>query len=57
MGYRVSVVVQKDSHGYYAFSPEIEGCQTAGETLEDVFERTKNTIKQYLEPRAACPTK
>ena len=56
MGYRVSVVVLKDSHGYYAFSPEIEGCQTTGETLEDVFERTKDTIKQYLEPHAVRPT-
>ena len=51
MSYRVSVVIEKDSHGYYAFSPEIEGCQTQGETLEDVLERTRMTIKQYLEPR------
>lgn len=57
MGYRVSVVVEKDSHGYYAFSPEIEGCQTEGESLEDVFEQTKNTIKKYLEPHTASPTK
>jgi len=57
MGYRVSVVVEKDSHGYYAFSPEIEGCQMVGESLEDVFERTKQTIKQYLEPTTLRPAK
>ncbi len=50
MTYRVSVVFQKDLHGYYAFSPEIEGCQTQGESLEEVMEHTRKTIKQYLEP-------
>ncbi len=57
MDYRVSVVVQKDSHGYFAFSPEIEGCQMEGESLEDVFERTKQIIRQYLEPHTQHPAK
>jgi predicted RNase H-like HicB family nuclease len=57
MAYRVSVVIEKDNYGYYAFSPEIEGCQTQGESLEDVIERTKKTIKQYLEPHAEHSTR
>ena len=27
---KVSVVIEKDEHGYYAFSPELEGCQSQG---------------------------
>jgi len=50
MVYRVSVVIEKDHHGYYAFSPEIEGCQTSGGSFEEVIEQTKKAIKRYLEP-------
>lgn len=27
MSYKVSVVIEKDEYGYYAFCPELEGCQ------------------------------
>ena len=50
MEYRVSLVIQKDRHGYYAFLPEIEGCQIQGVSLDDVIEQMKANIKQYLEP-------
>ncbi len=50
MGYRVSLVIEKDDHGYYAFSPEIEGCQTQGASLEEVIEQMRKTIEHYLEP-------
>jgi predicted RNase H-like HicB family nuclease len=55
LAYRVSVVIEKDGHGYYAFSPEIEGCQTQGASLEEVVEHVRKTIEQYLEPYAAAP--
>ena len=51
MAYRVSVVIERDCHGYYAFSPEIEGCQTQGESLEEVMEQTRKTLAQFLESR------
>jgi len=50
VAYRVSIVIEKDCHGYYAFSPEIEGCQTSGASLEEVIERMQEGIQQYLEP-------
>jgi predicted RNase H-like HicB family nuclease len=50
MAYRVSIVIEKDQHGYYAFSPEIEGCQTQGASLQEVLEQARKTIEQYLEP-------
>ena len=55
MEYRVSIVIEKDHHGYYAFSPEIEGCHTQGASLQDVIEQVRKTIAQYLEQDAHEP--
>ncbi len=49
MSYKVSIVVEKDEHGYYAFCPELEGCQTQGENLEEVMSNIKEAIELYLE--------
>jgi predicted RNase H-like HicB family nuclease len=56
MAYRVSVVIERDHHGYYAFSPEIEGCQTQGGSLEEVVARVLKTIECYLEPCIKAPS-
>ena len=55
MAYRVSVVIEKDCYGYYAFSPEVEVCQTQGASLDEVIEHVKKTITQYLEPCVEAP--
>ncbi|MEK7880374.1 MAG: type II toxin-antitoxin system HicB family antitoxin [Deltaproteobacteria bacterium] len=49
MSYKVSIVIEKDDHGYYAYSPELEGCQTQGDTFEDVIANMKEAIELYLE--------
>ncbi len=49
MNYKVSIVVEKDEHGYYAYCPELEGCQTQGDTLEEVMSNVKEAIELYLE--------
>ncbi len=30
--YKVSVTIEKDEHGYYTCCPELEGCQTQGDS-------------------------
>ncbi|MFH1423044.1 MAG: type II toxin-antitoxin system HicB family antitoxin [Planctomycetota bacterium] len=47
--YKVSVIIEKDKHGYYAYSPELEGYQTQCETLEEVLKNIKEAITLYLE--------
>ncbi len=47
--YRVSVIIEKDAHGYYAFSPDLPGCQTQGETLEEAVANIKEAVSLYLE--------
>ncbi len=49
MAYKVSIVIEKNTHGYYAYCPELEGCQTQGDTLEEILSNMKEAIELYLE--------
>ncbi len=49
MSYKASVVIEKDENGYYAYSPELEGCQTQGDSLDEVLANIKEAIELYLE--------
>lgn len=42
--YRLSVIVEKDSDGYFAICNELPGCYTQGETYEKVIENVKDAI-------------
>ena len=48
MNYKVRIVIEKDLHGYYAFSPDLEGCHSQGETLEGVLDNIRDAIELYL---------
>jgi predicted RNase H-like HicB family nuclease len=52
-GYRFSVVIEKDSEGYFAFCPELQGCYTQGDTYEKVLENVKDAIRLHIEDRIA----
>jgi predicted RNase H-like HicB family nuclease len=49
MARKASVVIEKDEHGFYAWCPELKGCQTQGKTLEDAIANIKEAIELYLE--------
>ncbi len=49
MNYKVSIVIEKDDCGYYAYCPELEGCQTQGDALDEVMANIKEAIELYLE--------
>ncbi len=49
IAWTVSVVIEKDKHGYYAYCPELEGCQTQGDTLDEVMANIREAIELYLE--------
>ena len=49
MSYKVSVVIEKDEFGFYAFCPELDGCQSQGDSLDDVITNIKEAIELYLE--------
>ena len=47
--YKISVIIEKDAHGFYAFSPDLPGCQTQGDSLEETVTNIKEAISLYLE--------
>jgi len=50
--YKLSVVIEKDANGYFAYCPELQGCYTQGETYEKVLGNIKDAIKLHLQDRA-----
>ena len=46
---KTSVVIEKDEHGFYAWCPELKGCQSEGETLEEAIANIKEAIELYIE--------
>jgi len=49
--YRLSVIVEKDQDGYFAFCPDLQGCYTQGKTYEEIIENIKDVIRLHLEDR------
>lgn len=49
MSYKVSTIIEKDDNGYYAYCPELKGCHSQGDTLDEVSRNIKEAIELYLE--------
>ena len=49
--YKFSVVIEKDSDGYFALCPELQGCYTQGDTYEEVSENIKDAIRLHIGDR------
>jgi predicted RNase H-like HicB family nuclease len=49
MNRKVSVVIEKDENGYYAYSPELEGCQSQGDSFEEALKNIREAVELYLE--------
>ncbi len=49
MSNKVSIIIEKDNYGYYAFCPELEDCQSQGDTLDEVMVNIKEAIELYIE--------
>ncbi|MCL5055016.1 MAG: type II toxin-antitoxin system HicB family antitoxin [Firmicutes bacterium] len=48
MALKISVVIEKDDYGYYAFCPELDGCQSQGDSLEEVMVNIKEAAELYI---------
>ena len=46
--HQFTVVIEKDEFGYYAYCPVLEGCQTQGNSMEEVQENIKEAISLFL---------
>jgi predicted RNase H-like HicB family nuclease len=45
---QITVIIEKDQDGYYAFCPQLEGCQSQGDTLSEIKENIQEAIELYL---------
>ncbi|HUT25948.1 MAG TPA: type II toxin-antitoxin system HicB family antitoxin [Sumerlaeia bacterium] len=46
---KTSVIVEKDEAGYFAYCPQLKGCHTQGETLEEALQNIRECVDLYLE--------
>lgn len=49
MAHKVSVVLERDEHGYYAWCPELKGCQSQGSSFEEALANIREAVELYLE--------
>ena len=49
MARKASVVIEKDEHGFYAWCPELKGCQTQGDTEAEALANLHEAAELYLE--------
>lgn len=49
MDYKLKIVEDPDEGGFVAFYPELPGCITCGETLEEVAENALDAKRAWLE--------
>jgi predicted RNase H-like HicB family nuclease len=46
---KVSVVIEQDEDGCYAWCPELKGCQSQGQTVEETLTNIREAIELFLE--------
>lgn len=46
---KVSVVIEQDEHGFYAWCPELRGCQSQGKMVEEALSNIREAIELFLE--------
>ena len=46
---KVSVVIEQDEHGCYAWCPQLKGCQSQGKTVEETLANVREAIEIFLE--------
>ena len=46
---KLTVLIENDEFGYFAYCPELKGCHTQGDTFEEAYSNIKEAIDLYLE--------
>lgn len=47
--YRFPVVIERDSDGYFAMCPDLQGCYSQGDTYEETLENVTSAIRLHIE--------
>jgi|JFJP01.1.fsa_nt_gi predicted RNase H-like HicB family nuclease len=46
---KINIVIEKDDYGYYAYCPELPGCQSQGDTFEEIMLNIREAAELYIE--------
>jgi predicted RNase H-like HicB family nuclease len=57
MGAMIAVVVEHDKDGYYAWSPELPGCQSQGDTLDEAMANIREAVELYCSVDTLSPSR
>ena len=57
MNHTLQVVIEHDKDGYFAFALELKGCQTQGDSLDEVMKNIKEAIDLYWSTLRPAETK
>ncbi len=49
MSGKVSVVIEHDDRGFFAYCPDLPGCHTQGDTFEQALNNIREAAELYLE--------
>ncbi len=49
MNNKLSIIIEEDQYGFFAYCPELKGCHSQGDTKEEVLFNIKEAIDLYLE--------
>jgi len=44
-----TVIIEQDKDGAYAYCPELKGCHTQGDTVEEAFTNLREAAELHLE--------
>ena len=47
--YKLTAVIEKDTDGYFAYCPELQGCYTQGDTYEEALSEVQSAIRFHVE--------
>lgn len=48
MNHTLQVIIEQDKDGYFAYVPELKGCHTQGDSMDEVMEHIKEAVDLYL---------
>lgn len=59
MSGKMSALIERDEHGFFAYCPELPGCHSQGDTFEEALANIREAAELYLETldedeRSAC---
>lgn len=46
---KLNIIIEKDNSGYFAYVPELKGCQSEGATYQEALANINEAIELYLD--------